>query len=448
MENENEKPRIDALTIALEGINAADPEKAVKQWISLEGDTLLLKDGHAINVAGNVYVVGAGKASGGMALGLESVLGEKIKEGVVSVPEEIVDRYKLKRIKLVGATHPKASEKSVNAGRLVLETISNLKPEDLVVALFSGGGSALLEYPVQGVSIEEISDISLKLMRRGADIFELNTVRKHLSMIKGGWLARHAQPARLVALMISDVIGDRMDTIASGPTVPDPTTFKDARDILVKYRLWEEVPESIKDHIERGLKGEVPETPKPGDPLFSKVKNVIIASNMISLEAMARKAGELGYNPLILTSMLEGEAREVGRVIVSLIKEVKRSGIPVKPPAVLLLGGETTVTVRGNGIGGRNQEMALSIAIGIRGLKGVAVACIGSDGRDGPTDAAGAVVDGNTYELALRQGLKPEDFLTNNDSYNFFKALGGHVKTGYTGTNVNDFVIAVINQVD
>lgn len=442
---ENEHARITALTIALEGISAADPQKAVKGSLFLKDDLLILSDGTSLNLTGKIYVVGAGKASGGMALALEEILGEKIAGGVVSVPEEIVDKYKLQRIKLLGATHPRASVKSVEAGRRVLETVSNLSSDDLVIAVFSGGGSALLEYPVEGVTIDEIGDISIRLMKRGADIFELNTVRKHLSKIKGGWLARHVQPARLLALMISDVVGDRMDVIASGPTVPDPTTFKDAYDVLVKYKVWDEAPQPIRDYVSMGIQGAVPETPKPGDPVFSRVINRIVASNMLSLRAMAEKAKSLGYTPLILTSMLEGEAREVGKVVASVVKEVRKTGTPVKPPAVLLLGGETTVTVKGNGLGGRNQEMALSIAISLKGIDRVAVACLGSDGRDGPTDAAGAVVDGETYNKSLSLGLKPEDFLSDNNSYEFFKKVGGHIRTGYTGTNVNDFIVAVID---
>jgi glycerate-2-kinase len=283
-------------------------------------------------------------------------------------------------------------------------------------------------------------------MRAGADIFELNTVRKHLSKIKGGWLARHLQPAACLTLMISDVVGDRMDTIASGPTVPDPTTFEDALGVLSKYGLREKVPRSVIEYLEAGREGRAPETPKPGDPIFSRVFNRIVASNRISLEAMAEKARSMGYNVLVLTSMLEGEAREVGRVVASIAKEIRSSGRPVLPPAVVLLGGETTVTVRGSGVGGRNQELALSAAIAIRGWDRIAILSIGSDGRDGPTDVAGAVVDGFTYEKALSLGLKPEEFLERNDSYSFFKQVGGHVTTGYTGTNVNDFVIIVVEK--
>ncbi|QOJ78412.1 glycerate kinase [Infirmifilum lucidum] len=444
MDEREDQARVTALTLALEGIRSAEPRSAVKNYLTRSGEKLVLRDGTEIPVRGEVYVVGAGKASGGMAQAIEEILGDKIAGGVVSVPEELVGKYSTKKIRIVGATHPKASQKSVEAGRMVLETLTNLREDDLVIALFSGGGSALLEYPVEGVTIDEIGEFSILLMKRGADIFELNAVRKHLSRIKGGWLARHAQPARVLALMISDVVGDRMDTIASGPTVPDPTTFQDAYNILKKYSAWEEAPASVRAYIEKGLRGAAPETPKPDDPVFSRVVNRVIASNMQSLEAMATKAQNLGYRPLILTSMLEGEAREVGKVIASILREVRKSGKPLPPPLVILAGGETTVTVRGRGIGGRNQELALSIAIGIRGLRGVAVACIGSDGRDGPTDVAGAVVGGSTYDRAVAMGLKPEEFLVENNSYEFFRAIGGHIKTGYTGTNVNDFIVAVI----
>jgi glycerate-2-kinase len=445
---DTEFARVTAVTLAIEGIRAADPLKAVRDYVGVSGDEVLLRDGTRIPLRGRVVVVGAGKATGGMAKAVEELFGDRIARGVVAVPEPLAEAYsrELRRIEVVPSTHPRTSEKSLEAGRRVLEAVRGLSEEDLVVALFSGGGSALLEYPVEGVSIEDIAETSILLMRAGADIFELNTVRKHLSKIKGGWLARHLQPAACLTLMISDVVGDRMDTIASGPTVPDPTTFEDALGVLSKYGLREKVPRSVIEYLEAGREGRASETPKPGDPIFSRVFNRIVASNRISLEAMAEKARSMGYNVLVLTSMLEGEAREVGRVVASIAKEIRSSGRPVPPPAVVLLGGETTVTVRGSGVGGRNQELALSAAIAIRGWDRIAILSIGSDGRDGPTDVAGAVVDGFTYEKALSLGLKPEEFLERNDSYSFFKQVGGHVTTGYTGTNVNDFVIIVVEK--
>ncbi len=441
MESSNERARKVALTLILEGIEAADPLVAIKRFFEKEGNELVIK-----KVKGDVYVVGAGKATGGMAKAVEEVLGDRIKAGIIAVPEELVNDVKLSKIKVLGSTHPKASEKSVRAGKEIVNLVKNASEEDLVIALFSGGGSALVEYPVSGVSIEDIGEVSIALMNAGADIFELNTVRKHLSLFKGGWLAKHASPSSMLCLMISDVVGDRMDTIASGPTVPDPTTFKDALKVLKKYKLYDKAPRSVISYIEKGVKNEVPETPKPGDPIFKRVINRVVASNIISLNSMRRKASELGYNALILTSMLEGEAREVGKVIAGIAKEVKASGNPIPPPAVILAGGETTVTVRGKGRGGRNQELALSAALTIENLEGIAIASVGSDGRDGPTDAAGAIVDGTTAIIAKKRGLDPYIFLAENNSYEFFKAVGGHVTTGYTGTNVNDLIVIVVEK--
>ncbi|HDI31516.1 MAG TPA: glycerate kinase [Thermofilum sp.] len=441
MESSNERARKVALTLVLEGIEAADPLVAIKRFFEKEGNELVIK-----KVKGDVYVVGAGKATGGMAKAVEEVLGDRIKAGIIAVPEELVNDVKLSKIKVLGSTHPKASEKSVRAGKEIVNLVKNASEEDLVIALFSGGGSALVEYPVNGVSIEDIGEVSIALMNAGADIFELNTVRKHLSLFKGGWLAKHASPSSMLCLMISDVVGDRMDTIASGPTVPDPTTFKDALKVLKKYKLYDKAPRSVISYIEKGVKNEVPETPKPGDPIFKRVINRVVASNIISLNSMRRKASELGYNALILTSMLEGEAREVGKVIAGIAKEVKASGNPIPPPAVILAGGETTVTVRGKGRGGRNQELALSAALTIENLEGIAIASVGSDGRDGPTDAAGAIVDGTTAIIAKKRGLDPYIFLAENNSYEFFKAVGGHVTTGYTGTNVNDLIVIVVEK--
>lgn len=434
-----------ALALILEGIRAADPRSAVRRCLRYSSGVLKIL-GEEVKVRGRIFVIGAGKATGGMATAVEEILQGAVERGVISVPEELAAELSLKRIEVVGATHPKPSQKSVEAGRKIVEIAREASEDDLVIGLISGGGSALMEYPAKGLTIDDISLTSTQLMKAGADIFELNTVRKHLSLLKGGWLAKHAYPARLVALMISDVVGDRLDTIASGPTVPDPTTFSDAKRVIERYSLIDKLPRPVIDYIEMGVRGEAPETPKPGDKIFEKVTNRVVASNIISLTSMSKKAGELGYRAVILTSMLEGEAREVGKVLASIAKEVTKTGNPVSPPVVILAGGETTVTVRGRGRGGRNQELALSAAIQIRGIDGVAIASVGSDGIDGPTDAAGAVVDGETVPKAERLGLDPFRFLDDNNSYEFFKAVGGHVKTGYTGTNVNDLIAIVIEK--
>ncbi|RLE52538.1 MAG: hypothetical protein DRJ26_04620 [Candidatus Methanomethylicota archaeon] len=293
--------------------------------------------------------------------------------------------------------------------------------------------------------MEEVIEVTKLLLKCGADIKEINAVRKHISKVKGGRLAKEAYPAKIVSLIISDVIGDPIDSIASGPTAPDLTTFHDAYRVLLKYELWNKVPESIRRRIQMGLQGKVPETPKPGDPIFYKVLNLIVASNLKALQAMANKAIQLKLNPIILTSQLEGEARYVGKAFASIVKEAVSSGNPVKPPAAIIAGGETTVKVSGKGIGGRNQEFALGVALTIKNLRGIAVAAMGSDGIDGVTNAAGAIVDGETIKIANKMNIDPYAYLKDNDSYNFFKAVGKSlIITGLTGTNVNDLIVGVI----
>ncbi|MEM1560506.1 MAG: DUF4147 domain-containing protein, partial [Ignisphaera sp.] len=309
--------------------------------------------------------------------------------------------------------------------------------------LISGGGSALFEVPERNVSLDDVGRLAKELMRRGADIFELNTVRKRFSRVKGGKLLRYIRARNIVSLIISDVIGDRLDTIASGPTAPDETSYGDVYSILTRRGLWNEMPETMRSIIEAGLRGELPDTPKSGDPIFSNVHNIIIASNAIALESMARKAEEYGFKSLILTSMVEGEAREVGKVIASIIKNILAYSRPVEKPVAILIGGETVVTVRGKGVGGRNQELCLSLAVSIKGLETVAV-CMGTDGIDGISPAAGAIVDGYTIDEGYRLGLDPIAYLENNDSYTYFSKINRAIITGYTGTNVNDVFLALI----
>ncbi len=440
------KARELALSIIEEGISAADPRRAIARTVRLEGNRLYIRDLEMdLTKIENVYVVGMGKASGSMAEALERILGEYITEGVISVPQGTASRYSTKRIKLCEGGHPIPNEGSLNCARRIMELAEEAGEDDLVICLISGGGSALATLPADEISIDDMMQVTKLLLRCGADIKEVNVVRKHLSRLKGGWLAKAAYPALLVSLIISDVVGDDLGSIASGPTSPDPSTFEDAMSILKKYDLWDSIPERARRWINLGVKGLISETPKPGDPIFEKVHNIIIASNIVSLRAMAKRARDIGLNTLILTSYLEGEAREVGKVLASIIKEVYAHDLPINKPAALIAGGETTVTVRGRGKGGRNQELALSAARAISGLKGTVLASIGSDGIDGVTDAAGALVDGYTVTRALEKGLKPEDYLLENDSFTFFKRLGGSlIYTGPTGTNVNDFIVAVI----
>jgi hydroxypyruvate reductase len=310
--------------------------------------------------------------------------------------------------------------------------------------LISGGGSALLPLPVEGVSLADKQDTTKILLASGATIHEINAVRKHISMVKGGGLARAAYPATLISLMLSDVIGDDLDVIASGPTQPDSSSFEDCITIFDRYAIGDKLPETVISHIQKGLKGEVAENPKPGDPVFAAAQSAIVGSNIECILAAQKKARDLGYGTLVLSTMVEGETREVAQVHASIAKEIIKSGHPLSPPACVLSGGETTVTIKGRGLGGRNQEFVLAAAMSLGGWKKVVVLSAGTDGTDGPTDAAGAVADGLTVQRAQTLGLNPATFLSNNDSYRFFEKLGDLVKTGPTNTNVMDLRIMLV----
>jgi hydroxypyruvate reductase len=344
------------------------------------------------------------------------------------------------------ASHPIPDRRGVNGAEEIVSLLKrNARSDVLVLCLISGGGSALLPLPVDGVSLADKQRVTKLLLDCGATIAELNAVRKHLSGIKGGQLARAAAPAKVISLILSDVIGDKVDTIASGLTAPDPSTFSDVAAICKKYKIWDKIPQAAREHIESGVSGKISETPKPDDESLATVENIIIGNNALALEVAAGRARRLGFQPLILTSRIEGEAREVGTVFASIAREVQCSQHPLKPPACLLAGGETTVTVRGNGKGGRNQELALSAAISIAETKNIVVAAIGTDGADGPTDAAGAIVDSSSISRASKLGLDATAFLNRNDSYNFHARTGDLLMTGRTGTNVTDLLIGLIS---
>lgn len=427
--------RKDALEILEEGLKAANPKSSVKEALRN------LKD--ELNKARRIVVIGFGKASIKMAEGCEEELSDKIYDGAIIAPKGIEDK-KLKIIKVFEGTHPIPSEVNVESAKKLISVCSNLTSEDLVICLISGGGSSLLTFPANDISLEEKKLTTDVLLKSGADIREINTIRKHISKVKGGQLLNFLKPAKVVSLILSDVVGDPIEYIASGPTSPDSSTFKDALSIIKKYNLVNKLPKSVVERIEKGVRGEILETPKPGDEIFNNVKNIIVSNNMKSLVAMEKKASSLGYNTIILTSYAQGESREVGKFLCAVIKQISSYDIPIKKPACLILGGETTVTVKGNGKGGRNQELVLSIVLNCKDVKNFVFASIGSDGIDGYTDAAGAIADNFSLEDAVNSGLKPEEFLENNDSYNFFKQTRDLIFTGPTGTNVNDFMVALI----
>jgi len=431
---------LESLEVALK---AADPIQIIKSKLSLKNSTLRVNS-YSFNLAKfkNIYVVGGGKATGAMAYALEQVVGKRITKGLVNVPHGT--KSKTATIELHEASHPVPDESGVEGTRRMLEIAEQAEKDDLVICLISGGGSSLMPLPRNGISINDKKEITNALLKCGATINEFNTVRKHTSDFKGGWLAKKAYPATILNLILSDVVGDPLDSIASGPTVPDSTTFGDAVKVLEKYKLWDKTPASIQKVLCDGEKGLIPETPKAGDEAFKKVHNVVVGNNRLASLASCEHGKVKGLNTLLLTATLEGEARHVGTVLATIAREIVTSGNPVRKPACIVAGGEMTVTVNGKGKGGRNQEMALAAAMKIGGTDGVVIASLSTDGVDGPTDAAGAVMDGKTLAKASQLRLAPQRFLADNDSYNFFSKLGDLVLTGPTGTNVNDVSVIIV----
>jgi glycerate 2-kinase len=424
-------------------LKAVQADAAVRRACRLKGRVLsigtFIRDLETIE---KIIVIGAGKASAHMAGAVEELLGPKITQGLISVKHG--HTRPLKTIKLVEAGHPVPDADGLRAARAIFQLAKKAGKNDLVICLLSGGGSALLPLPAAPLTLADKQKTIEILLACGAAIDEINTLRKHLSAIKGGHLASAAYPAALVTLILSDVVGDKLDIIASGPTVPDPGTFRDCRDIIKRHHIENKLPARVVNHINAGLAGEIAETPKPGAPVFSAVKNNIIGSNAQALSAAAKKAASLGYQPLILSSMIEGDTREAALFHAAVAKEIQATGNPVPAPACVLSGGETTVRVTGNGRGGRNQEFALAAAMAMRGAKNMALLSAGTDGTDGPTDAAGAVVDPFTIDNARKAGLDPKRFLADNDSYSFFKKTGELLVTGPTGTNVMDLRILLV----
>ncbi|OGB92830.1 MAG: glycerate kinase [candidate division NC10 bacterium RIFCSPLOWO2_02_FULL_66_22] len=418
-------------------VRAVDPAEAVRRHVRRE-DSRLRVGQETLDLGGvhQIVVVGCGKAAAPMAAAVEDVLGDRISRGVVVTKYGHVQPTRMVRIHEAG--HPVPDDAGIKGAEAILDHVRGLGPKDLVLVLISGGGSALTPAPVDGISLSEKQALTKSLLACGADIREINTLRKHISRVKGGQLARVAQPARVVALILSDIVGDPLDAIASGPTVPDPTTFADALRILDTYRIRGEIPATVRARLEAGTRGEVPETPKPDDPLFARVHNLIVGSNIQALEAARSEAHALGLTPMILSSSIEGETREIARMHAALAREIRTSGNPVTPPACLISGGETTVTLRGSGKGGRNQEFVLAAALDIAGLPETVILSAGTDGTDGPTDAAGAIADGETCLRALALGLNPRAALDGNDAYPFFAKLGDLILTGPTNTNVMD----------
>ncbi len=437
--------RRDARAIFRAGVEAADPRRILSSSVSLRRNILKVGNRqYPLSQYRRIFVGGAGKASAAMAANLEKILGARITAGRINV--KYGHGATLRHIAIQEAGHPLPDENGFQGAREIVKMLSELTEQDLVIFLISGGGSALMPYPIPGISLEEKQQVTNLLLRSGATIQEINTIRKHLSFLKGGGLAKRVFPATLITLILSDVIGDPLDAIASGPTVPDSTTFQDCAELLDRYALWDKIPPAIAQHFQEGREGRREETLKKGDRSFQNVFNRVVGNNFLSIKAAKREAKRRGYRPLILSSLIEGETREVAKVHTAIAKEVLLSGNPIPPPACILSGGETTVTLAGNGKGGRNQEFVLAAAMDIAGAKDMGSLSAGTDGTDGPTDAAGAIADGRTIDRALKQGMKPRAFLQDNNSYPFFAALKDLVMTGPTGTNVMDLRIILVQE--
>jgi glycerate 2-kinase len=439
----NRRARALALKSLEIAVNAVDPKKLIESKLVLKNNILSV-NGHSfdLNKFKHVYVVGGGKASGTMAEALEQTLNKHITDGLVNIPRG--NRHKTHAIETHEASHPIPDETGVEGTRKMLTIAEKAEQDDLVICLISGGGSSLMPLPRGEITMEDKRKVTDALLKCGATINEINTVRKHISDFKGGWLAEKAYPATVLNLILSDVLGDPLDFIASGPTVPDSTTFSDAVNVLKKYELWDNTPTSVKKVLSDGEKGVIPETPKADDKAFKKVHSVVIGNCRFASTAAYESFKSAGLNSLLLTSLLEGEARPVGTMLASIAHEIQASENPVKKPAAIVAGGETTVSVMGKGKGGRNQEIALAAALKLKGLDGVVVASLSTDGIDGPTDAAGAIADGKTLARATKMGLNAEKFLAENDSYDYFARLGDLIFTGPTGTNVNDVSVIVV----
>lgn len=444
-------PRKDILNIFKAGLKAADPKQAVFRFVRLTHDNRLMIGDHENEVLRKSYdlrrfnsikVVGAGKAVAPMAAAVEGILGSRIDEGI------IITKYghslPLERVAVAEAGHPVPDEAGREGTEHILKLLERSDENDLIICLLSGGGSALMPLPVSGITLMDKQTLTRVLLDCGANIHEINAIRKHISGIKGGRLAHSTFPGTLVTLILSDVIGDDLDVIASGPTVPDGSTFSDCIKIIEKYCIQDKIPQNVMEYLRRGVCGMEPETPKSGNRIFEKTYNLIIGSSILSLSASKNEAASSGYNSLILSSFVEGETRDIAKVHAAIIKEILKSGNPVPKPACIISGGETTVTIHGDGLGGRNMEFVLAAAIEIDGLEGTVVLSGGTDGTDGPTDAAGAIADGTTVQKGLSQGFDASEFLKNNDSYHFFEGLNDLLITGPTMTNVMDLRILLV----
>lgn len=424
-----------------QAVRAVDPARALTHFLTHHPDALCVAPRARAAAPSRVVIVGAGKAAAVMAAAAERVLGPRLSHGVV------VTKYghgrKTNRIRVLEAGHPIPDRAGEAAAQEVLATVRAATKHDLLIVLLSGGASSLLPAPAAGLTLEDKQRVTTALLKSGADIHEVNTVRKHLSAIKGGQLAA-ATKATVVSLILSDVLGDDFGSIGSGPTAPDPTTFADVQNIVRRYGLSATLPLNVRKHVTAGVRGTRAETPKAGAALFRRVTNHIIGNNQAAVDAVVRTAWGAKITPLMLTTTLTGDVRAAAEMFGALAHQVDGRGRPLQRPCCLIAGGELTVTVRGKGIGGRAQEFALAAARQIAGLRDTWVIGFGTDGTDGPTDAAGALVDGTTWARATQRGLDPARALRQNNTYPLLKRLGQLIHTGPTGTNVNDLYLLLM----
>lgn len=452
---EDRNYRKDLTTIFKAAVRRVDPEAMLLEQCSLNGDlfTVSLPDRKAeydLSSYNRILVIGAGKATARMAKAVETLLGDRITEGVIAVKYGHTEELSI--IRTIESGHPVPDDNSVKAAEKILELARSADKETLVINLISGGGSALLCLPFKtdewACTLEDKQAATKLLLECGAEITEINTIRKHLSGIKGGRLAEAIYPAHALNLILSDVVGDRLDSIASGLTVPDGSTFKDAIRIIEKYKIKKKLPTSAARILMFGDAGSMPETPKPGSSVFKNTQNILIGTNLAACKSAEIAANSLGYNTAVLSSQITGEASEAAKFYIGIGRDIVRDLGLLPRPACIIAGGETTVTIKGTGLGGRNQEMALAFLAELQGdsVSGPQIYFLsgGTDGNDGPTDAAGAFADHALADAGAKSKLSIQDYLDNNDSYNYFKQTGGLLITGPTNTNVCDVQIMLI----
>ncbi|MFV0347969.1 MAG: glycerate kinase [Halodesulfovibrio sp.] len=425
-------------------LHAVAPDKAIHRHVTITGSTMTIAGQiYDLDAFDRIFIIGAGKGAAPKAATLEAMLGGRVTEGIVcvkyghTVPTRIVSVRE--------GAHPVPDANGEQAARDILAIAKKATERDLVLCVITGGASALTPALVEGISLEDGKKATSLLLECGATIHEINAIRKHLSIFGSGNLARAAHPARLAALIISDVVGDNLDVIASGPTSPDSSTFAQCMEIVERYGIRDRLPANILARLEAGARGEIAETPKQGDPVFSTVQNVLVATNLQALEAAAAAALQAGYTPRILTSTMTGEAREKARELVDTAMNLCLDGKEVAGPVCLLAGGETTVTITGSGLGGRNQEMALAASLYLQDCEHITMLCAGTDGSDGPTDAAGGFACSRTLERAACCSLDAQAYLADNNAYHFLDKTDNLLKTGPTLTNVMDLALVLVD---